>query len=190
MNPEGPSLPDDGAVGTAVAVAPPQVRFTAALEMNVYTAKRRTLVIHHSSDDRVIALIEISSPGNKASRYALDKFVDKAAAALEQGYHLLLVDLFPPGRRDPQGIHGALWAAMGDESYTAPPDKPLTLAAYTAGPTKVAYIEPFAVGDVLKAMPLFLSTSGYVSVPLEDSYQAAYRGVPRRWQRVLEGSGA
>jgi hypothetical protein len=185
---EAPSLPDDAAVGTAVAAAPPQVRFTAALEMSAYTAKRRRIVIRHSSDDRIIALIEILSPGNKASKYALDKFIDKAAAALEQGYHLLLVDLFPPGPRDPQGIHGALWAALGDQSYTAPADMPLTLASYTAGLTKVAYIEPFAVGDVLKAMPLFLSTSGYVSVPLEDSYQAAYRGVPRRWQRVLEGS--
>jgi hypothetical protein len=182
--------PDDVAVGTAVAMAPPQVRFTAALEMDVYTAKRRTLVIRHSSDDRIIALIEILSPGNKASRYALDRFVDKAAAVLGHGYHLLLVDLFPPGPRDPRGIHGALWGALGDESYVVPPDKPLTLAAYSAGLTKVAYVEPFAVCDLLKAMPLFLSTSGYVSVPLEESYQAAYRGVPRRWQRVLDSPAA
>src|SRR5947199_3234258 len=146
---------DDVAVGTAVTVAPPQVRFTAAVELDIYTAKRRTLVIRHSSDDRIIALMDILSPGNKASQYALDKFVDKAAAALGQGYHLLLIDLFPPGPRDPQGIHGVLWAALGGEPYAAPPDKPLTLAAYTAGLTKVAYIEPFAVGDALKAMPLF-----------------------------------
>jgi hypothetical protein len=57
VDPEAQPLPDDVAVGTAVAVALPQVRFTAALEMNVYTAKRRSLVIRHSSNDRVIALI-------------------------------------------------------------------------------------------------------------------------------------
>ncbi len=188
--PEMAGTPDDESVGTAVAVAPPQVRFTAALEMDVYTAKQRTLVIRHSSDDRIIALIEILSPGNKASRYALDKFTEKAATALAQGYHLLLIDLFPPGARDPQGIHGTLWSALGDDSYAAPPDKPLTLAAYSAGLTKLAYIEPFAVGDALRAMPLFLSTSRYVAVPLEESYQAAYRGVPRRWQRVLEGQAS
>ena len=177
---------DDVAGGVAVALAPPPVRFTAALEMDAYAAKRRTLVIRHSSGDRIIALMEILSPGNKASRYALERFVNKAVAALSQGYHLLLADLFPPGPRDPQGVHGTLWAALGDDSYIAPSDKPLTLAAYTAGLTKVAYVEPFAVGDALKAMPLFLSTSRYVSVPLDDLYQAAYRGVPRRWQRVLE----
>ena len=185
-----PEPASDDAVGLAVAVAPPPVRFTAALEMDVYTARRRTLVIRHSSNDRIIALLEILSPGNKASQYALDRFVNKAVAALSQGYHLLLVDLFPPGPRDPQGIHGILWAALGDGSYTAPADKPLTLAAYSAGLTKVAYVEPFAVGDALKGMPLFLSASRYVTVPLEESYQAAYRGVPRRWQRVAGGRGS
>ena len=50
---------------------------------------------------------------------------------------------------------------------------------------KKAYVEPFAVGDTLMAMPLFLTASTYVSVPLEETYQAAYRGVPRRWREVL-----
>ena len=29
-------------------------------------------------------------------------------------------------------------------------------------------------------MPLFLTHSTYVTVPLEETYAAAYRGVPRR----------
>ncbi len=67
-----------------------------------------------------------------------------------------------------------------DDSYAVPSEKPLTLAAYSTGPTKKAYIEPFAVGDALRAMPLFLTPATYVSVPLEGTYQEAYRGVPRR----------
>jgi hypothetical protein len=43
-----------------------------------------------------------------------------------------------------------------------------------------------AVGDVLPDMPLFLEPGVYVSVPLEATYQAAWRGMPDRWQRVLE----
>jgi hypothetical protein len=97
----------------------------------------------------------------------------------------LLIDLLPPGPRDPQGIHGALWADLGDDSYVAPSDQPLTLAAYGAGPTLKAYVEPLAVGDPLTPMPLFLTPSAYVTVPLEETYQAAYRGVPRRWREVL-----
>jgi len=172
--------------GITVALAPPKVHFVASLEMNAYIAKHRKLVIRHSSDDRIIALLEIVSPGNKASQDEFNAFVQKAAEVLAQGYHLLLIDLFPPGPRDPKGIHGALWAYLGDESYTPPPEKPLTLAAYAAGLMKTAYVEPFAVGDPLTPMPLFLTPDIYVNVPLEETYKAAYRGVPRRWKAVLE----
>jgi hypothetical protein len=39
-------------------------------------------------------------------------------------------------------------------------------------------------------MPLFLEPETYVDVPLEETYQRAYRGVPRRWRDVLEGPSA
>src|SRR5207248_239516 len=116
--------------GTAVAVAPPKVRFTASAEVDQYALKRRTVVVRHSSEDRVVALMEILSPGNKNSRHALRGFVGKAVNALIRGLHLLLVDLHPPGPRDPQGIHAALWAEISDEPFTLPADKRLTLAAY------------------------------------------------------------
>lgn len=179
---EGPSEPRGA---TAVEAAPPRVRFTASAEMDLYALKQSTLVIRHSSDDRIIALIEILSPGNKSSRHAFRSFLEKAAAALVQGYHLLLIDLQPPTVRDPQGIHGALWAEICDGDYVAPSDKPLTLAAYSAGLLKKAYVEPIAVGDSLPDMPLFLDPSAYVPVPLEKTYLSAWSGVPKRWQAVL-----
>lgn len=174
----------------AVAIAPPRVRFTAQTEMNEYVLKQRTLVIRHSTDDRIIALIEILSPGNKDSRHAVRSFVTKAAEALYHGYHLLLIDLFPPSPRDPQGIHGAVWEEIGDDTYKAPPEKPLTLVAYVSDRIKTAYIEPIAVGDTLPDMPLFLEPANYVNVPLEATYQAAWHGVPQRWKRVLEAAGS
>jgi len=167
---------------------PPQVGIVAQTEMNEYVLKQRTLVIRHSSDDRIIALIEIVSPGNKASRHALRRFVEKAAAALYRGYHLLIIDLHPPRRKtDPEGIHGAIWAEISDDSYEAPPGKPLTLAAYSAGQIKTAYVEPISVGENLPDMPLFLEPEEYVTVPLEKTYLGAWRGVPERWRTVLEG---
>jgi Protein of unknown function (DUF4058) len=177
---------DDGdGVATAVAVVPPQVRFTAELEIDTYAFLAREVVIRHSSNDRIIALIEVLSPGNKSSQVAFSAFLTKATAALRQGYHLLIIDLLPPGPRDAHGIHGAVWSELGDDSYSAPADKPLTLVSYSAGPTKKAYVQPCAVGDALTAMPLFLTASTYVSVPLEETYYEAYRGVPRRWREVL-----
>jgi hypothetical protein len=159
----------------------------AQTEMDQYALKQSTLVVRHSSGDRIVALVEIVSPGNKASRHGLRSFVEKAAAALYRGYHLLLLDVQPPTRRDPEGIHGAVWEEIADDSYRAPPDRPLTLAAYDAGPPKTAYVEPVAVGDALPDMPLFLEPGAYVNVPLEATYQAAFGNVPPRWRRVLEG---
>ncbi len=172
-----------GAVG--VALAPPQTRFSAEAEMDDYVLKRRTLVIRHSSGDRIVALVEIVSPGNKSARHALRAFVEKAVEALYRGYHLLIVDLFPPGPRDPHGIHAAIWGEFSDDAAPLPAEEPLTLAAYSAGAVKRAYVEPTAVGRELIPMPLFLEPEMYVNVPLEATYQAAYRGVPRRWREVL-----
>lgn len=64
--------------------------------------------------------------------------------------------------------------------------EPLTLASYTAGLPVKAYLEHLALGGVLPNMPLFLHSDRYVSVPLEATYDAAYRGVPAFWRDVLE----
>lgn len=101
----------------------------------------------------------------------------------------MVIDPFPPGPRDPQGMHGAIWSELGGQ-YTPSADKPLTLAAYRAGWQTTAYIEPIAVGGALIPMPLFLTSERYVPVPLEETYLATYKGVPRRWQRVLEGASS
>ncbi len=184
----GDARDGEPAGATAVAEAPPKVRFTATAEVDALTRRKRALVIRHSSGDRVVAFLEIISPGNKSGRHAFRRLIDKAAGLLNQGYHLLLVDVFPPGPRDPRGVHGALWEEIGEGSPATPPDKPLTLAAYDAGFPPTCYVEPVAVGDVLPDMPLFLAPGWYVRVPLEATYQAAYRGVPLRWRSVLEES--
>ncbi len=175
-----------GSGGLAVATAKPRARFTAEAEMNDYVLKRRTIVIRHASGDRIVALVELVSPGNKSSYHGLRSFVEKAVEALFRGYHLLIVDLFPPTVRDPNGIHAAIWSEFSDDAFVPPEDSPLTLVSYSAGPRKRAYIEPTAVGRELADMALFLEPELYVNVPLEATYQAAYRGVPRRWKAVLE----
>ena len=114
--------------------------------------------------------------------------VEKSADLLRQGVHLLVIDLFPPGKRDPQGIHKAIWDQIEEEELELPAGKPLTLASYEAGPEYVAYVEFIGVGDELPQMPLFLKPGIYVPSPLEATYQAAWQAVPRRWRRVLEPS--
>jgi hypothetical protein len=174
---------------TAVISAPPRVRLSDRVEVEPFTRRQRSVVIHHASDDRIIALIEVLSAGNKSSNREFDAFTTKAVDALDRSYHLLLIDFHPCTGRDPMGIHPIIWAEVGGKPTPVPADKPLTLVAYDAGPPKIAYLEPVAVGDSLIDMPLFLAPGWYVSVPLEATYQAAWGGVPRRYRAVLEPGG-
>ena len=133
----------------------------------------------------MVAVIEIVSPGNKASRAEFGAFVKKSSELIRQNVHLLVIDLFPPGPRDPQGIHKAIWDEFTDNDFVLPPDKPLTLAAYIGGPFPEAFIEPTAVGANLPEMPLFLTPDVYVYTPLEATYQSAWEVVPAFWCDVL-----
>src|SRR5260370_42544471 len=42
-----------------------------------YARLQRTVVVRHTSDDRIVATIEVLSAGNKSSRHALRSFLDK-----------------------------------------------------------------------------------------------------------------
>lgn len=189
-DPAAPSSGTNGdAGGIAVAEAPPRVSLhEAAIEASILALRRKQLVIRHASGDRIVALLEIVSPGNKDKAVAIEAFVAKALSALNTGYHLLVLDLLPPGPLDPldpRGMHAAIWDNIG-RRYDPPAGKPLTLAAYVAGTGGECYVEPTAVGTPLIDMPLFLDPGHYVNVPLESTYLAAYEGVPRRWKTVIE----
>jgi hypothetical protein len=186
QGPTATERPDRHAAVASVAVSPPKVRHVVRMEKAAYARKRKTLAIRHSSDDRIVAMIEIVSPGNKSSTLAFRQFLDKVASALDQGIHLLVVDLFRPTPRDPQGIHGAILAEWENEEYAPPPDKPLTVASYSADDVTTAYVEHISAGDVLPEMPLFLEPELYVHVPLEATYLEAWSGESHRWQQVLD----
>ena len=172
--------------GTTLLLSPPKVRLVAEAELEFYRRRQSVVAVRHVSGDRTLAVIEVVSRGNKASRHALRSLLDKATELLDRRIHLLILDLHPPTPRDPEGIHGAIWEDLTGQSYVAPEDKPLTLVAYESNATVRAYIEPVAVGDVLPDMPLFLEPGAHVPVPLEATYRSAFAAVPRRWQTVLE----
>jgi hypothetical protein len=180
-----PPAPDTG--GLAVAEAPPRTRRKHTVDP-AFLLRRRSLAVRHVSGHRLVALVEIVSPANKDRARHVEEFTDKVLSALNVGLHVLLVDLFPPGPRDPDGLHGILLRQLedSDERYELPGAEPLTLASYAAGPQVEIYLEHVAVGTALPEMPLFLRPDRYVNVPLEPTCQAAYRGLPAFWREVLE----
>jgi hypothetical protein len=177
--------PPEPAGGVAVALPAPKARFVDEAEEDVYARRANRVRIQHRHGE-VVAVIELVSPGNKNTRTALAAFVRKAADLIWQGIHLLVVDLFPPSDRDPQGIHQAIWDEVAGRPFELPPDKPLTVAAYRALPTKVAFVEPVAVGDRLPALPVYLSEADYILAPLEETYQASWAVFPADFKEMLE----
>jgi hypothetical protein len=171
--------------GVAIDLQPPKARLVARTEAAAYARKANRITVRHP-DGAVVAVIEIVSPGNKGSRHAMRAFARKAVAFLHAGIHLLIVDLFPPNPRNPQGVHKVIWDRLCDEPFELPPDKPLTVAAYVAGTEMVAYVEPVAVGDPLPDMPVFLTADRYVPCPLEAIYQQAWDVYPAPLKAALE----
>jgi hypothetical protein len=156
-------------------------------EALIYADKANRITVQHGHGN-VVAVIEILSPGNKGNRTEFRVWVQKSAGLIRQGIHLLVIDLFPPGKYDPQGIHKAIWGEFQEEDFALPPDKRVTLAAYDTGPPVTAYVDPVGVGDVLADMPLFLKPEFYVPAPLEATYQATWNVFPNALKGLLEPS--
>lgn len=171
---------------TGLTVAPPKRAPVAETATTFYRRKQSSLAIRHVSGDDVVAVIEIVSPGNKSSVAAFRAFRDKAATLLMNGVHLMIVDLFPPGPRDPHGVHGMIWADVAGESYQPPPGRPLAAIAYEAEEGIRAFVDHMAVGEPVPDAPLFLGPNACVNPPLEATYQAAFAAMPLRWREILE----
>lgn len=166
---------------------PPRVSVTMAADESVYLKKQDRVVIRELDNDRLIALIEIVSHANKSSRHELERFLHKVASALERGVHLLIIDLHAPGALNPQGIHAVIWDYLFGNCPAAPADRPLTLVSYRAVPV-TAYVEPVAVTSPLPDMPLFLDANWYLDVPLEETYNETWQGLPGPWKAELTAS--
>ena len=160
----------------SAAEAPPRVAVAAVAPPRpvAQAQKRVTVRFGHASSDPVVAVIELVSRGNKSSTKRFAAFVRKLIRAIDGGIHVLVIDPFPPGVRDPAGVHGAVWPELGGDAWSPPPGKPLVTAAYEAGDAARCYVQPLAAGDRLTDMPLFLRPGRYVNAPLEASYQAAF----------------
>lgn len=173
---------NDGGVATANR---PATRIVRRSSKEIYAGSANRIVVKHHLG-RIIAVIEIVSPGNKDSRAALRDFVEKTLDFLRTGVHVLVVDLFPPSPRDPFGIHKVIWDEIEEEDFSFPPGKDRILASYETGGERVAYVEPIAVGDELPDMPLFLTSDLHVKVPLEPTYRATWEAGPQELRVAVE----
>jgi hypothetical protein len=172
--------------GLAVAEAPPLVAYTMELAPSP-SSRRRTVAIRHVSGHRLVAVMEIVSPANKDREEHVEQLAGKIESFLRAGVHVMLIDLFPPGSHDSQGIDALVreFHAGVDQPYDPPPTPPPCVVSYRAAQTIGIYFQPLLIGRDLPDMPLFFHWERYVNVPLEAAYCAAFRGVPAVWKDAL-----
>ncbi|MFO0960700.1 MAG: DUF4058 family protein [Isosphaeraceae bacterium] len=179
-------MPSAGHGGRAVLAERPATMFVSRSNREHYAEKANRIAIRHHLG-RVVAVIEIVSPGNKDSRAALRDFAGKVVDLLSRDVHILLMDPFPPGPRDPSGLHKVIWDEFLEEPFDFPPGKDRLLASYECGEARrVAYVEPIGIGEDLPSMPLFLAPDWYVAAPLEPTYQATWEASPSALRRAVE----
>jgi hypothetical protein len=172
----------DGGIAT---LPPPVTRIVRRTTKGIYASRANRIVVKHHLG-RIIAVIEIASPGNKDSRAALRDFVEETVDCLREGIHVLIIDLFPPTPRDPYGIHKVIWDEIVEEDFTFPDGQDRVLVSYKTGGERTAYVEPVTVGDALPDMPLFLTNDLHVMVPLELTYQATWNASPEELRIAVE----
>ena len=156
-----------------------------------------TAVVRRSGDDHMVAVIEIVSAGHKSSRGRFDTFLLKVLGLIGAGVHVLLVDLHPPGPRDPRGLHAAVWSRLTGQDGSVGGNgavrgngaaaATLTQASYLADFPPRAFAEPTRVGGELVRMPLFLTTEDYIEAPLPETYAERIAGLAKPWRNDLTG---
>lgn len=182
------AAPDESPLpGGTTVLERPITKFVRQTDKAYYADKANRIAIRHHLG-RIVAFIEIVSPGNKDGSRALEQFVSKIADAMQQGIHVLVLDLFPPTARDPSGIHKAIWDQFDSEEFDLPVDEDRVFASYESDGVQTAHIETLGRGSTLPDMPLFLEPGEHVLIALEQTYMAAWEDTPLAVRRRVLGS--
>jgi len=177
---------------SAVALAPAQVLVQDLGPPVPYAFLARQISIRDSlRNDRVLAVIEVVSHANKASRAHSERFLEKSLSLLARGIHLLILDVQAATSLVPHGFHEKLCEAYGATAPPLPEGRALQAASYEVLPNAIvrAHIAPLGIGDRLPEMPVFLLPHQYVRLPLESPYLEAFTSLPRKFKALLGAAG-
>lgn len=167
---------EEGGVATAVYAPPqPSLEVQTALgdfdeyEVRVYDAERGR---------RLVAAIELISPGNKDRPENRGQFVSKCAALLRSGVCVVLVDIVTSKDFN---LYGELLSLIGERDPSLSAPAPATYAVSCRWhPRGVEYWletwhHPLCPNQPLPVLPLWLTETLAISLDLEASYEQTCR---------------
>jgi len=166
----------DGGTATMTASAP-----TLTVEANLAEQDQyEVLVYDDEMRQRLVAAIEIISPSNKDRPDTREVFVGKVVGLLQQGVCVSLIDLVSNKEFN---LYAELLALLGRADPQLTPTPPhlyaVSLRARKRPRKRLSLLDawyfPLTVGHPLPTIPLWLSPSLRVELPLEPSYQETCR---------------
>lgn len=161
------ALPEPGMVIPAV--------FPDEIEVQIYAT---------TTGAKLVAAVELVSPGNKDRPEARRAFAAKCASYLTRGIGLVIVDVVTNRLAN---LHNETVAALGQgEPFLL--DSGVTTYAVAYRPARDCEHDrvdvwpiPLAVGDPLPVLPLALLNAGVVPLDLESTYAEACRRSRLEW---------
>jgi hypothetical protein len=137
-------------------------------------------ILDSDAGSRLVAAIELVSPGNKDRPAARQAFVAKCTSYLFSGIGLIIIDVVTVRLAN---LHNELIALLKPANPTEfPPDTPAYAVAYhpvrtedgePLGASVELWPRDLAIGGPLPTLPLALRGGPMVGVELETTYMAA-----------------
>jgi hypothetical protein len=162
---------------TADGEPPTSVDLDAIDDLEFYAARRRRVTVFGEPDDRLVARIEMVTPGDRRSPAAVDWFVSDLLDSAARGLAVLVIDPFPTVL----GTTGlADWLGeAGPFGRRRSPGRHVTFAIRAAGERSTWSISTAPLGGRWPDVVLPLESGDSASVPLEPSYVWSFEGTPR-----------
>jgi len=183
-------LPDDYAVEPRVELGPYFEMDEAGAETvalphiidseleNVAEYAYEVLIFDRSSNNKLVAAVELVSPGNKHRPEARQAFVSKCSALLQNCVCVSVVDLVTTRSFN---LFGELMDCLGSSKSPFTKTSPATYAVTCRGrkvhdrPRFEVWAYPLIVGQSLPTLPIWLTEDLSVSLELEATYEDTCR---------------
>ena len=124
-----PAEPLEATGGIALAVSPPHTRYVLRAGADPYLTKVNRVAIRDPRGKLGLGHRNRFT-GQQRKSGQISRLRRQAVDFLRRGINVLVIDLLPPTRRDPQGIHKAIWDEIDNEPFELPADKRLTLVLF------------------------------------------------------------